>query len=100
MRKYRKSADRVGEKYGHWTVIGIAPRIGTSLRFECRCDCDNRSIVYAKHLIYDRSSSGCQQCANKWDGASTKNPDAYSVWLTHREKFAASWSGDFLRFLN
>ena len=42
--------DRVGERFGRWTVLALHPersRFGKA-RWVCRCDCGSEGIVVAK----------------------------------------------------
>jgi hypothetical protein len=50
-----------GKKFGRWTVIRrvVSDRNGMT-RFECLCECGNKSVVYSKHLKSGMSKScGC-----------------------------------------
>ena len=60
-RKYKRSAERIGERYGSWTIIGVGELRGTQRRFECRCACGRNQLVLYAEIINGRSSQ-CRQC--------------------------------------
>ena len=60
-RKYKRPADRIGERYGSWTIIGVGELRGTQRRFECRCDCGRIQLVWYANVI-NGGSSHCRQC--------------------------------------
>lgn len=62
-RKYKRSVERIGERYGSWTIIGVGELRGTNRRFECRCDCGRILLVLYREVIYGRSSQ-CRQCSD------------------------------------
>ena len=54
--------DRVGERFGRWTVLALHPersRFGKA-RWVCRCDCGSERIVYGNSLRRGETTScGC-----------------------------------------
>ena len=54
--------DLTGHRFGHWTVIGIAPRRNAATYWWCRCDCEAKTVkdVRGQNLLNDMSHScGC-----------------------------------------
>ena len=71
--------DLTGQRFGTWTVLGLADSYYTSAsidyrtgeirkhiqtRYVCRCDCGNVSTVLASNLRSGQST-GCYECRNK-----------------------------------
>lgn len=57
-----KREDLTGEKFGRWTVIGKAQKIGRYYYWHCRCDCGNEKDVRERSLKEGTSQScGCIQ---------------------------------------
>lgn len=56
-----KRIDRVGEKYGRWTIIRFDERYGQcDARWICRCDCGvERSVIFRSIRGGRSSSCGC-----------------------------------------
>lgn len=52
--------DLTGERFGRWTVLGIAPSTPRNAKWYCRCDCGKERIVRASILRNGTSKScGC-----------------------------------------
>jgi hypothetical protein len=59
----------VGERFGHLTVLGPAPKIGESVAWVCGCDCGNTKVINSAAIRYGRSKScGCQRGWNTKHG--------------------------------
>lgn len=57
-----KREDLTGKKFGRWTVIGKAQKIGRYYYWHCRCDCGNEKDVRERSLKEGTSQScGCIQ---------------------------------------
>jgi hypothetical protein len=58
----RKSVHKIqiGHRYGHWTIINEAQRIGGDTRYLCQCECGTEKLVSAITLRNGSSTScGC-----------------------------------------
>ncbi len=64
--------DRVGKRFGAWTVLSYVGLAGSNARFLCRCDCGETDVVYWASLAQPRrqSSLRCGLCA--WREAQKK----------------------------
>lgn len=56
-----KTKDRIGQRFGRWTVVGVAPRLATHSQVRCRCDCGRVRIVPVTNLTRGLSSQ-CFKC--------------------------------------
>lgn len=53
---------KIGDKFGRWTVTGVAPRKGHNKRWSVKCDCGNVGSVFHFSLENGASKScGCFQ---------------------------------------
>ena len=53
---------QIGHRYGDWTIIGEAQRLGSDLRYLCACVCGNEKMVSAITLRNGSSTNcGCQR---------------------------------------
>ena len=50
--------DLTGQRFGRWTVLGIAPSSPRNAKWYCRCDCGNEKIVRAS-LLRNGTSKSC-----------------------------------------
>lgn len=57
----------IGERYGHWTVLGRAERVDSGHRkCLCKCDCGKIKYVNVYHIIHGASTNcGCVVAQNK-----------------------------------
>lgn len=60
----RARAIRPGDRFGTWTVLAEAPRLGRALAWRCRCDCGTERTVRASSLTCG-DSQGCMQCRRR-----------------------------------
>lgn len=60
MEKKSTTKIQAGHRYGNWTIVGDAERIGGDLRYPCECSCGTRRLVSAITLRNGSSAScGC-----------------------------------------
>lgn len=59
-----KLEDMTGQKYGKWTVIGLAPKAPTNrlTRWYCVCECGTEAIVYSQNLKRGGTQHGSYDC--------------------------------------
>jgi hypothetical protein len=83
MKTGRKVIDIIGQRFGRWTVIGLASTggAGKCAKFLCVCDCGNQANI-SGHSLRKGGSTRCKICAdkerNKKHGMSYNR--LYSVW--------------------
>lgn len=54
----------IGEKFGRWTVYGMAEYRGNQNHFWCRCECGRERKIPASNL-YCGKSTQCHACASR-----------------------------------
>ena len=54
-------ADRIGQVFGEWTVIDVAPYKGNAPHLWCRCSCGREQIVTVGNLTVGRTRR-CDRC--------------------------------------
>lgn len=65
----------IGEKYGAWTIVGLAHIHKSRQQFQCRCDCGTERTVDGYNLSYGSSvSCGCLK-RQAWDARILKHGD-------------------------
>lgn len=80
----------VGMKFGRLTVVGIDRTLNGKLRYECLCDCGNKTIVFPANLKRGNTTScGCAKTEhivklNKKHGE--KHTKLYGVWCGIRAR--------------
>lgn len=84
----------VGQKFGRLLVIGKGPRSGEqSFKWECICDCGNKTLSRGDHLKSGRSTScGCLRHENRKEnihnsyGFIIRKHGLYSVWMSMKQR--------------
>jgi len=67
-----KSEDRIGQKFGHWTIIGIGfIDKGKDRKFECKYSCGDVHFVKAGNLREGKTKQ-CNKCSQIKYGESRK----------------------------
>ncbi len=61
-RKFKWAHERVGEKYGCWTIVRVGRYVGTCRQFVCKCECGTAQTIPCSNL-YSGKSTKCQRCA-------------------------------------
>lgn len=54
----------IGDTFGQWEVIDIAPKRKYLVYWLCRCSCGNENEVYSQNLLQGKSQR-CETCADK-----------------------------------
>ena len=62
-RKRLLAQQRIGERFGRWTIVGIGERAGTHRDFKCRCDCGTVKLINDGNLFQGRSTQ-CWRCGS------------------------------------
>ena len=59
------NAELEGKRFGTWTVISRHGRdAALKVRWLCRCDCGNESVVQGGNLLAERSTR-CRSCGRR-----------------------------------
>lgn len=53
--------ERVGQRFGRWTIVEPAGTVSNCLHFLCRCDCGAERVV-ASSGLYGGKTTGCMAC--------------------------------------
>lgn len=56
-----RAEDRIGQRFGHWTIVGVGRRQSGAHMFRCLCDCGRRQWVPSNNL-YSGQSTRCRGC--------------------------------------
>lgn len=67
----KQPAERIGERFGKWTIIGEGHVVTNQRYWLCRCVCGTRRHIPAANL-YSGASTQCRRCA---DHARRVNPN-------------------------
>lgn len=59
-----KSINEIGNKYGKLTVLEFVGKERRNLRWKCRCDCGNESVVFGNNLR-NGSTKSCGKCIKR-----------------------------------
>ena len=75
--------DLTGKRFGLWTVLKrgedyVSPEGGHSVRFLCRCDCGNESLVFSRCLL-DGTSKSCGCISTQLRVEQTKKYNRYDL---------------------
>ena len=91
--------DLTGERFGRWTVIGLAPSTPRNAKWFCKCECGTIKIVRAATLRNgDSKSCGCYRAELNREKL-TKHGHCYdriaTIWYGMRErcKFHKEYAG-------
>ena len=68
--------DRVGQKFGRWTILGRANKKGYWI---CRCDCGVEKEVQISHLKHGKGE-GCKDCWDKKNQTDDLSGKTFSRW--------------------
>ncbi len=113
--------DLTGLRFGTWTAIQEAPKVGRNIRWICRCDCGTERSVLSGHLRHGTSRGcGCSkprgQNSNLFKHGKSETPE-FRTWLQMHTRcynqksrdwesygargirICAEWKDDFLAFL-
>lgn len=80
----------IGTTFGHWTVLGVAPKSpnNSCIRYLCMCECGTEKSVQRRHLNSGLSAScGC----HRYDNVVTHGQTRGSVQDVRRNKTYKSW---------
>lgn len=116
----KNTKDLTGQKFGKWTVIKRVDLDSKRVKFLCRCECGNESVVIGTTLSSGQSTK-CRKCgyATSKHGTHKKsNTRLYCIWgnmnrrCTRRTaagyeyygergiKVCSEWKTNFLNFYN
>lgn len=119
-----KLINLVGRRYGRLTVIAKAANLGQKVRWECKCDCGETTIVFGMNLASKNTKScGCllkeqPNSAQRTHGEGYKRTPEYVAWTQmknrcfnpHATRYAnwggrgisvcKAWADSFETFLN
>jgi hypothetical protein len=94
----KRGIDITGQRFGQSVVIGQAPKRGSSLMWECACDCGERFVTRGSSLRGGTRSCGCAnraaiRAATLTHGAS-KTP-TYRSWKCMRNRCDSSLAPNY-----
>lgn len=116
----KNTKDLTGQKFGKWTVIKRVDLDSKRVKYLCRCECGNESVVIGTTLSSGQSTK-CRKCGyatskhgthkksntrlyNIWGNmnrrCSRKTATGYEYYGERGIKVCAEWKNDFLNFYN
>lgn len=95
-----------GQRFGRWTVLDLADRVGGRTAYHCVCQCGGRRVVVGKDLWNGHSKScGClnsevaaarARARNKTHGR--HGSDTYKTWLAMIARCTRPCVNDYARY--
>ncbi len=94
----KEVSDYVGQRFGRWHIIGVAPKHGKSNYVLCRCACGTEKEVCLSNLLSGKSKScGCfrkEDTKSRLSQINTKhghtwkggNSSTYGTWRAMRRR--------------